>query len=75
MDQRLREPTPEEAAERRARLDAFVERLHSLRGDRGRRAAHKQYTAELSADPRFVRVTGGDGFVIGFPSGMPKAKT
>ena len=27
MDQKRREPTPEETAERRARLDAFIERL------------------------------------------------
>jgi hypothetical protein len=26
MNQKRREPTPEEAAERRARLDAFIER-------------------------------------------------
>jgi hypothetical protein len=77
MNQKRRGPTPEEAAERRARLDAFIERLQRdpFEVIEDERAARKQYTAELSADPRFVRVTGGEGFVIGFPAGMPKAKT
>jgi len=74
MNQKRREPTPEEAAERRARLDAFIERSQCdpFEVIEDERAAHKQYTPSL---PRFVRVTRAEGFVIGFPAGMPKAKT
>jgi hypothetical protein len=57
-----------------ARLDAFIERSQCdpFEVIEDERAAHKQYTPSL---PRFVRVTRAEGFVIGFPAGMPKAKT
>ena len=74
MDQKRREPTLKKPPCGGRGSTPFIERLQRdpFEVIEDERAAHKQYTPSL---PRFVRVTRAEGFVIGFPAGMPKAKT
>jgi hypothetical protein len=68
MDQKRREPTPEE-------VDVHMERLKA--NPRFRVVdplTHQQHTAELEADPRFVRVRTGAAFIIGGQSPRPPSR-